>query len=53
MAAEKPRPNPIVDAPATPAACQADRDAAQGKSAAAAQFAEMREHAAEQTQTRT
>ncbi|QHY95361.1 hypothetical protein SSPS47_09515 [Streptomyces sp. S4.7] len=53
MAADTPREHPIVDAPATPAACQQDRDAAQGKGAAAAQFAQTREHAAEQSQTRT
>ncbi|MFF2189264.1 hypothetical protein [Streptomyces sp. NPDC058155] len=53
MAVDQPREHPLVDTPATPAACQADRDAAQGRGAAAAQFAEAREHAAEQTQTRT
>lgn len=42
MAADKPRPNPIVDAPATPAACQQDRDAAQGQGAATTQLGEAR-----------
>ncbi|WP_405611306.1 hypothetical protein [Streptomyces sp. NBC_01508] len=35
-------PHPIVDAPATVAACQADRDAAQGQGAANNQLAEAR-----------
>ncbi|WP_171908287.1 hypothetical protein [Streptomyces niveus] len=52
MAAEKPRPNPIVDAPATPAACQQDRDRAQGQGPANTQLAEARQHAAEQAATR-
>ncbi|MFB7704343.1 hypothetical protein [Streptomyces niveus] len=52
MAAEKPRPNPIVDAPATVEACAADRDAAQGHGPANTQLAEAKQHAAEQAQTR-
>ncbi|WP_405676883.1 hypothetical protein OG292_19765 [Streptomyces sp. NBC_01511] len=45
-------PHPIVDAPATVAACQADRDAAQGQGAANNQLAEARQAAAEQAATR-
>ncbi|WP_405674852.1 hypothetical protein OG292_03135 [Streptomyces sp. NBC_01511] len=52
MAADKPRPNPIVDAPATVAACAADRAEARGQGAANNQLAEARQHAAEQAATR-
>ncbi|WP_329032236.1 hypothetical protein OIE71_04645 [Streptomyces sp. NBC_01725] len=44
MAADKPREHPLVDAPATPAACKDDRDAAQGQGAATTQLGEARSH---------
>lgn len=44
MADAKPNQHPIVDTPATPAACQADRDAAKGPEAAATQLSEAIDH---------
>lgn len=42
MAAETPREHPIVDKPATVAACKQDRHAAQGQGAATTQLGDAR-----------
>ncbi|MEV8396669.1 hypothetical protein [Streptomyces niveus] len=44
MSADRPREHPLVDAPATVDACNADREAAQGPEAAAKQLGEARSH---------
>lgn len=47
-----PSEHPIIDRPTTVADCKADRAAAKGPGAAAAQLAQARQHAAEQAATR-